>query len=94
MKLTQEDQLLLFDDGTFLSISNCNGWVKIILELCIGLTLPFILVLHPGLKIKYFQQQDWEEEWIDKAKNLVCEEYIICYEGKSGIIILLTLPIR
>ena len=42
----------------------------------------------------YFQQQDWEEEWIDKAKNLVCEEYIIWYEGKSGIIILLTLPIQ
>ena len=53
MKPTQENQSLLFDDGTFLSISNCNGWVKIILELCIGLTLTFILVLHPGLKIKY-----------------------------------------
>ena len=39
--------------------------------------------LHPSLKLKYFRQQDWEEEWVDNAENLVCEEYIAHYEGKE-----------
>jgi hypothetical protein len=43
--------------------------------------------LHPGLRLEYFCQQDWEEEWIDNAENLVREEYIIRYEGKSSIVI-------
>jgi len=39
------------------------------------------LVLHPGLKLEYFCQQDWEDEWIDVAKNLVHEEYTYAYEN-------------
>ena len=42
------------------------------------------LVLHPGLKLKYFQQQKWQEDWIDNAEDLVCEEYIINYEENEG----------
>ena len=45
------------------------------------------MVLHPGLKLEYFQQQDWEEDWVDNAETLVCEEYITHYEGKSGPIL-------
>ena len=45
------------------------------------------MVLHPGLKLEYFRQQDWEEDWVDNAENLVCEEYITRYEGKSGPIL-------
>ena len=42
------------------------------------------LVLHPGLKLKYFQKKDWEEEWIDNAEELVYKEYVAPYEGKRG----------
>jgi hypothetical protein len=52
-----------------------------------GQSWPLSSVLHPGLKLEYFRQQDWEEEWVDRAENLVCEEYFIRYEGKSGVAI-------
>ena len=45
------------------------------------------MVLHPGLKLEYFRQQDWAELWVDNAENFVCEEYITHYEGKSGPIL-------
>ena len=47
--------------------------------------LTLLLALHPGLKAKYFQQQGWEREWVDKVKNLVHEEYIAWYEGMNNI---------
>jgi hypothetical protein len=43
------------------------------------------LVLHPGLKLEYFRQQDWDEEWISNAGDLVRDEYIINYKGKEGL---------
>jgi hypothetical protein len=45
-----------------------------------------LLVLHPGLKLEYFKQQGWEDEWVDNAKNLVHEEYSVNYEGKESSI--------
>jgi hypothetical protein len=45
------------------------------------------IVLHPGLKLEYFRQQDWEELWVDNEENLVHNEYISRYEGKSGPIL-------
>jgi hypothetical protein len=44
-----------------------------------------LLVLHPGLKLDYFRVQEWEEEWIDVAENLVCEEYIDAYENRTVV---------
>jgi hypothetical protein len=47
-----------------------------------------LLVLHPGLKFKYFHQQKWEEEWISTVEELVHEEYKNNYEGivlKDGV---------
>jgi hypothetical protein len=41
------------------------------------------MVLHPGMKLEYFRQHGWEEEWIDQAENLVREEYITKYEKES-----------
>jgi len=38
------------------------------------------MVLHPGMKLEYFRNQKWEEEWIEQAENLVREEYISSYE--------------
>ena len=41
------------------------------------------LVLHPGLKLEYFRQQEWKEEWINIAEKLVHDEYTSMYEGKA-----------
>ena len=44
------------------------------------------LVLYPGLKLKYFQQKEWEEEWIDNVEELVHEVYVSHYEGKGDAV--------
>jgi hAT family C-terminal dimerisation region len=41
------------------------------------------MVLHPGVKLEYFRNQDWEEEWIEQARSLVREEYCTKYEKES-----------
>jgi hypothetical protein len=38
------------------------------------------MVLHPGMKLEYFRNQKWEEEWIEQAETLVREEYSAKYE--------------
>ena len=45
-----------------------------ILLLCL-LILFHILVLHPQLKFKYFQQRHWAQDWIDTAEAILQEEY-------------------
>ena len=40
------------------------------------------MVLHPGLKLEYFWQHNWEQGWIDEAEDLTREEYIRTYEDK------------
>ncbi len=37
-------------------------------------------VLHPALKLEYFRQHEWEEDWIDTALQLVQDEYTARYE--------------
>ena len=44
------------------------------------------LVLHPGLKLEYFQQKEWEEEWIDIAEELVHKVYVAQYKGKEDVV--------
>lgn len=39
------------------------------------------MVLHPGMKLKYFCKQRWEDEWIAEAEWLVQEEYAEKYEN-------------
>ena len=48
--------------------------------------LTFKLVLHPGLKLEYFRQKEWEEEWIDTAEELVHKVYVARYEGKEDVV--------
>ena len=48
--------------------------------------LTFKLVLHPGLKLKYFRQKEWEEEWIDNAEDLVHHVYATQYKGKEDVV--------
>lgn len=45
-----------------------------ILLLCL-LILILISVLHPQLKLKYFQQRNWAQDWIDTAETIVREEF-------------------
>ena len=39
-----------------------------------GITLAFV-VLHPQLKLKYFQQHRWEKEWIKTAEGIIRDEF-------------------
>ena len=32
-------------------------------------------MLHPQLKLKYFQQRHWAQDWIDTAEAIVREEF-------------------
>ena len=38
------------------------------------------MVLHPGMKLKYFHKQKWPSEWIEEVEHLVQEEYVAKYE--------------
>jgi hypothetical protein len=40
-------------------------------------------VLHPGLKLEYFKQHEWEPEWIEQAESLVCETFVGTYAIKQ-----------
>ncbi|KAF8238235.1 hypothetical protein L208DRAFT_1212594, partial [Tricholoma matsutake] len=33
------------------------------------------MVLHPQLKLKYFQQHGWEKDWIKTAEGIVRDEF-------------------
>jgi hypothetical protein len=44
-------------------------------------------VLHPGLKLEYFQQKEWEAEWIDNAEELTYKVYVTRYEGKGDPVV-------
>jgi hypothetical protein len=48
--------------------------------------LTSIQVLHPGLKLKYFRQKDWEDDWIDVAEELVHDVYIAHYQDSDNSI--------
>ena len=38
--------------------------------------IDYCLVLHPQMKLKYFQQHKWAKAWIDTAKEIVREELL------------------
>src|SRR6267154_4514322 len=44
-----------------------------------------IAVLHPGLKLEYFRQHEWNDEWIEIAENLVYKEYAVNYQKKDNV---------
>jgi len=50
------------------------------------LSADVVLVIHPGLKLEYFRQREWEEEWINNAEDLVYKVYVAQYEGKEDVI--------
>ena len=74
----KKDQLLLFNDGSVFSVSDRNGSVIFAFH---HQALIYKSVLHLGLKLEYFQQKEWEEEWIDEAEDIVRQVYVTQYEG-------------
>ena len=44
-----------------------------------------MLVLHPGLKLEYFQLHGWEADWIKMAEELVWDEYVSRYKDQVVI---------
>jgi hypothetical protein len=50
------------------------GEYSVISLLCL-LILFRVSVLHPQLKLKYFQQRHWDQDWIDTAEAILREEY-------------------
>ena len=45
-------------------------------------TYRITMVLHPGLKLEYFWQQNWENCWIGEAEKLTRDEYTHTYEDQ------------
>jgi hypothetical protein len=42
------------------------------------------IVLHPHHKLKYFEKANWEQDWIDTARELVRDEFERSYKQDSG----------
>ena len=42
---------------------------------CIYYFSYILLVLHPWHKLKYFKNTGWEDEWIEKAEEIVRKEF-------------------
>jgi len=41
-------------------------------------------VLHPGLKLEYFKQHEWEKEWIEQAERLIHQKFLAKYTNKGN----------
>ena len=42
-------------------------------------------MLHPGLKLQYFQKQKWEKDWIEEAERLTRDVYEDTYEKSTDV---------
>ena len=38
-----------------------------------------LLVLHPCHKLQYFENAGWQDEWIERAEEIVCMEFDLSY---------------
>ena len=43
------------------------------------------MILHPGMKLEYFRNQKWEEDWIEQAEILIQEVYAAKYEKATEV---------
>jgi len=41
------------------------------------------MVLHPGMKLEYFCNHNWEAKWIEEAERLVRTKYVEQYEQQA-----------
>jgi hypothetical protein len=42
------------------------------------------MILHPQIKLKYFQRHKWSQEWIDTAEAILREEFLKYDKASSG----------
>jgi hypothetical protein len=42
------------------------------------------MILHPQMKLKYFQRHKWSPEWIDTAKAMLREEFLKYNKNSSA----------
>lgn len=58
-----------------------------------------VLVLHPQLKLKYFQQNGWVKKWVDTAEAIIRAEFVkygtapetppvVCCYSKCPVVVL------
>jgi hypothetical protein len=50
---------------------------------CLTVTSPglsyLLLVLHPHHKLQYFRNAGWEDNWIERAEEIVCTQFDLSY---------------
>lgn len=63
-------------------VLHCYGYVA-----CVLICQPFLtfywLVLHPHHKLSYFKTAGWEQEWIEMAKDMVCDAFEWSYQQED-----------
>ena len=42
------------------------------------------MVMHPGLKLQYFRELEWQKDWLEVAEELVRNEYRDNYEKETS----------
>lgn len=40
-------------------------------------------MLHPQFKTSYFEDEGWEREWIDEAKDIIQHQWETYYKGSA-----------
>lgn len=71
-------QQILWYDWSLRGLPNCHEWVLCSVFLS-SITYNLSTVLHPQHKLQYFQDANWDDEWIDTATGIVCEEFLQAY---------------
>lgn len=81
----------------YYSKTDLSNVYRIAMGMFLVISLSFVLnlfhfsVLHPQLKLKYFQQRSWPKDWINTAETIVREEYAK-YDARSTMGPILVCP--
>ena len=78
MKLAQKKLNRYYSKTDLSSVYRIAMGNVMVLNFC-HLLMVSVAVLHPGLKLEYFLQHEWDDEWIKIAENLVREKYTVNY---------------
>src|SRR5580693_8256446 len=73
---------LLQQDGSFRSLSHCDGCVQHSFYAC-DMSDRGIPVLHPRHKLEYFKKAGWSEEQRKDAHTVVHDKFQMCYKWRS-----------
>lgn len=76
----KSSQQVLLPFGWLWNLPDRNRYVSFQFIATYRLSNYTYLVLHPKYKLKYFEKQNWEEDWIKTAEEIVREEFKKNYE--------------